>query len=563
MVDITDIKALIDADSTSKRKLQAKIGQRYYDAEHDIKDYRLFYYNTDSQLVEDKTRSNERICHPFFTELVDQATAFILSNTEDIITSKDEQLQEHLNRYFDDEFWFEAAGLVDDIQIKGFGYLYAYMAAEDRTVFQCPDSLGVIEVRGKDAKDGKPSVLYWYVDRIENDTKEIIKVQQHTEDAIYFYVQDGESGEIRLDPEEPDNPKPNVIYQDDKGQKYGRTGGLGYIPFKRLDYNRKQTSALKPIKALIDDYDLMECGLSNNLQDFDTPVHVVKGFPGDDLDELQQNIKTKKVVGVDEQGGIDVLTVDVPYQARKTKADEDEKNIYRFGFGINTQSLKDTNATTNIAIKMAYTLLELKAKRIINRFTGYLRKEIIPIVLDEINRKENKGWSLQDVTIKFKPEIVVNETENIQNERTKAETQQIQLNTILSAAAHIGDDETLRAICDVLDIDFEEIKDKVEEQNPQPLPTGDARNILADTGDDGGIDGGIDGSINAGAVKTETEEEVGKPLNGAQTTSLLNIISQYKAGQLTADEAVSILAISIGITEAKARKILQLPAVEA
>lgn len=34
--------------------------------------------------------------------------------------------------------------------------------------------------------------------------------------------------------------------------------------------------------------------LSNNLIDFDTPIHVVKGFQGDNLEELQTNLKTKK-----------------------------------------------------------------------------------------------------------------------------------------------------------------------------------------------------------------------------------------------------------------------------
>ena len=56
-------------------------------------------------------------------------------------------------------------------------------------------------------------------------------------------------------------------------------------------------------KRQIDDYDMMECGISNNLADFDTPLHVVSGFQGDNLDELQQNLKTKKIIGVDEGGG--------------------------------------------------------------------------------------------------------------------------------------------------------------------------------------------------------------------------------------------------------------------
>lgn len=56
---------------------------------------------------------------------------------------------------------------------------------------------------------------------------------------------------------------------------------------------------------------------------------MVKGFQGDNLEELQTNLKTK-IIGVDDDGGVDVKTVDVPYRARQAKLELDEKNIYRF-----------------------------------------------------------------------------------------------------------------------------------------------------------------------------------------------------------------------------------------
>lgn len=51
---------------------------------------------------------------------------------------------------------------------------------------------------------------------------------------------------------------------------------------------------------------------------------------------------------------------------------------------------------------------------------------------------------------------------------------------------------------------------------------------------------------------------MGIALNGAQTQSLLTIISQYKTGILNPDEAVSIISISIGISEERARKLLHI-----
>ena len=89
---------------------------------------------------------------------------------------------------------------------------------------------------------------------------------------------------------------------------------------------------LHGLKDLIDDYDMMASGLSNNLIDFDMPVYVVKGFEGDNLDELQQNIKTKKIIGMeatDQGAGLEVHTIEIPHEARKEKLELDEKNIYR------------------------------------------------------------------------------------------------------------------------------------------------------------------------------------------------------------------------------------------
>ena len=47
-------------------------------------------------------------------------------------------------------------------------------------------------------------------------------------------------------------------------------------------------------------------------------------------------------------------------------------------------------------------------------------------------------------------------------------------------------------------------------------------------------------------------------LNGAQTQSLLGIIQQYKQGTLNSAEAVSIIAIAVGISEERARQLLHI-----
>ena len=219
--------------------------------------------------------------------------------------------------------------------------------------------------------------------------------------------------------------------------------------------------------------------MSNNLVDFDTPIHVVKGFEGDNLDELQQNIKTKKIIGMestDAGAGVDVKTVNIPYEARKIKLELDEKNIYRFGFGLNTAGLKDTAATTNIAIKAAYSLLDLKANKLIVRLKQFFRKLLKP-VLTEINEINGTDYQMKDVYFNFEPEVMSNAQENAQIALTEAQTRQIEINIIMSLAQTLDDETELKLICEQLDIDYQNIKDKLPKNEEQKTLT--AQNVLS------------------------------------------------------------------------------------
>ena len=469
MLTTSEIKQFIDEDITSEKKRLAGEGQRYYEGKHDILNRRLFYYNADEVLVEDKTRTNIKICHPFFTELNDQLVSYILSFKNNPIRAKQPEigLQEHLDLYFNRKFWAEMGDLISGAYNKGFDYMYAYQGENNRLSFDYADGMGVVEVDKKYASDKQNHILYHYIDKFDKDKKPIIKIQDWTETETYYYTQHDKSGKIELDKTVEINPRPHVVYVDEKtGEKKGYP--FEFIPFFRLDYNRKQTSGLHPIKALIDDYDLMMCSLSNNLADFDTPLYVVSGFEGDNLDQLQQNLKTKKIVGVDSEGGIDVKTVDVPYQARQAKAHEDKEAIYQCGMGLDISTLTDT-ATTNMLILAAYTRIKMKADKLIIRLEALLEEMLKPVIA-EINEQNGTGYDTSDVEIKFEPVTITNEAENVANEKVKAETKQIEVNTILNIAAEIGEGQTLKAVCEVMGYDYEDIKDEIDKQKEFEAP---------------------------------------------------------------------------------------------
>ena len=458
MLTEQEIRYFISDDAGSQRKRKSKEAQRYYEGEHDILNYRMFYYNSDGELVEDTTRSNIKISHPFFTELVDQQVQYMLSGDDSFVRSDVEGLQSKLDEYFDEDFKAELTDLLTGTITKGFDYLFAYQNEHDRLAFQYADSLGVIEVRAKDTDDNCNYVIYWYIDRIAKNNEVIKRIQVWDDEKTTYYVQNDEGG-IDLDDSVDINPRPHVIYERDNSLYYKP---FGFIPFFRLDNNKKQISNLKAIKGIIDDYDIMSCGLSNNLADFDHPLHVVRGFEGDNLDELSQNLKTKKTIGVDSEGGVEVHTVDIPYQARLTKMEQDEKNIYRFGMGFNSAQIGDGNIT-NIVIKSRYALLDLKCNKLEIKLKQFLKK-IVKVVIDEINKKNNSAYKVEDVWFDFKREVMTNASDNAQIYKTEAETKQIEINTILGLHGVIDDKNVIKSICDVLELDYEEVKNNIPDE---------------------------------------------------------------------------------------------------
>ena len=58
MISVDEIKTFMDSDAVSTKKQLARIGLRYYEGEHDIRQYQLFFVDADGNIREDKSRSN-------------------------------------------------------------------------------------------------------------------------------------------------------------------------------------------------------------------------------------------------------------------------------------------------------------------------------------------------------------------------------------------------------------------------------------------------------------------------------------------------------------------------
>lgn len=457
----TALNKAIDNDKNSQAKNKARTGERYYNFEHDILKNRIFYIDDNDVIQEDKNASNVKIPHAFFTEQVDQKVQYLLSNPVEA-TVEDETFQTYLNEYYDEDMQLFLQEVTEGASKKGFEYAYARTNQSDKLCFQVSDSLQTFTVSDDDGN--KRIIRYYDKDKtIEGKNATVTIAEVWDDKQVYFFVSD-KNKRFKFDDSRELNPRPHVVAKDNQGQLLKRA--MGDIPFYRLSNNKQERTDLEPIKALIDDYDLMAAFLSNNLQDFADAIYVVKGFMGDDLSKLRQNIKAKKTVGVGADGGVDVKTVNIPVEARKAKLDIDKEAIYKFGMAFDSTQIGDGNIT-NVVIKSRYALLDMKANKAEVRLRAML-KWINEMVVQDINRRYKTAFKSSDIEITITRETMVNENDIYTNEKTQAETKLVLIQTILAVAPRLDDESILKLICEQFELDWEEVQQLLSEQEYTP-----------------------------------------------------------------------------------------------
>lgn len=471
--------------SSQEPTLRAIEGQAYYNGQHEILKNRIFYVNDNGVLCEDTHASNIKIPHMFHTELVDQKIQYLLSEGIDVVPcdDADTKLKDALGDYFNPQWALTIQELAEGASIKGFEDVFARTTSEDKLVFQITDSLMCVPV-SDDFGNVQRVVRFYEDDEYISEQDKTITVKHAevwTEDEVYFYiVPPKESGNAyKLDDGVEINPRQHVIALADivddspDAEEQARLMGRSYgrLPFYRLYNNKNRTGDLVPIKELIDDYDIINAFLSNNLQDFSEAIYVVNGFKGDDLSKLRQNIKAKKAVGVAQGGTFDVKTFDIPHEARKAKLDIDEANIYRFGMGFNVQDI-GTGNMTNVNIMSHYTRLSMKANKLLVRLEAMLQWQA-EMVCEDMARRGLGTWTPNDFEFKIEPTVIANESDKITDAKTKEETKQLALQTVLLAEPNLDEDTVLDLIAEIMDIDAEDVRDAIAEGLQALPPQGD------------------------------------------------------------------------------------------
>lgn len=149
---------------------------------------------------------------------------------------------------------------------------------------------------------------------------------------------------------------------------------MGTVPFIAFMNNQDGTTDLQRYKGLIDVFDRVYSGFVNDVDDVQQVILILTNY-GDagSATEFKQKLKQDQVINLENYGdgdksGLDKLTIDIPVQARDDLLDRTREAIFLHGQGVDPSKVEIGTNKTGVALKMIYTLLELKAAALESEF---------------------------------------------------------------------------------------------------------------------------------------------------------------------------------------------------
>lgn len=440
-LDTSRITSIIQGDINSPQKQHMAEGVNYYNCVHDILQNRNYYW-LDGQKIEDETKSNFTLSHPFHKILVDQKAAYIAGNPvvvsvaePDVDDPKNPSPQELKAQEETDKFQEKLLDLIDQgfddlipdwvigASNKGIEWVHFYVSPDGELEYCIIPAEQIIPVYDTQYQEELMYVIRFYTYDLINekgDSEKRYKVEWWSKDGVEYWVQTL-SNNFSHDPDYEFNPGPHWFTFNTASPSAKEKNSWGRIPFVPLLNNSQGHTDLRPIKALIDAYDKVKSGWVNDLNDFQEMIYVLKGYQGlqseaqKGLHELAifvQNLKTHKAIAVDgDKGGVETLKAEIPVEAKEKFLTITRKEIFYFGEGIDVDN-ENFNSPSGIALKFLYSSLDLKANRIIRKLKKSLQ-EFMWFVTEYINRTGNTTYDSTEIVFTMNKAVIFNEKEKI------------------------------------------------------------------------------------------------------------------------------------------------------
>lgn len=392
----------------SRERREAITGEHYYDGNQDIIFRKRTVIGKGGELEEVHNLPNNRIVDNQFAKMVDQKANYLLSKPMTFESGND-AFDDALTKLFNRRFLNTLKNGGVDALCGGISWLYVYYNERGELAFQRFKPYEVLPFWKDSEHTELDCALRLYpVEVWEGQTMKIVeKVEIFTKDGIERY----EFTNNHLIPD-VENPHGFYAYVGDQGFNWER------VPLIAFKYNAREIPLIRRVKGLQDALNAMNSDLLNNMQeDNRNTILVIKNYDGQDLSEFRRNlsvfgaVKVKTIDGAD--GGVDTLNVEVNATNYELVLKTLKKAIIENAMGYDAKDDRIGGNANMMNIRSMYSDIDLDADNMEAEYQASF--EQLLFFVRSYFETTGKGRFTEDVKITFNRDIMVNETEVIDN----------------------------------------------------------------------------------------------------------------------------------------------------
>lgn len=481
--DITNelLKYLIGLDLESEEKRVMNEADRYYNVKNskiidrrkmmmlyeEVVDPKTQKIDEVPYLKEDFSKANNKAKHSYLQELINQCTNYLTGKPIKLdykkkITNKDKELVDD-ELYRNNNFLGFLQHNVKNIQLYGKTYMRIIIDENGNKKFVVYDPKEIIMFYNE---FDEPILAIRYFTKLELDEKNKVKSVKYAE---VFDEKSKDTWKINKKGKwEKDGAREyvyadKVVYKDAKGniaKEETMSKDIPVFPIIEWRFNEECIPTLVNIKDFIDLQDTNLSDLANNVEDIQEAIWILENYNGQNLKEFMEDLKVKKAIKVGSGGSAHSETVQIPIEARNKLYELCDKNIYKFGFGVNFSERDSLGNVTGVALKWSYAPLEQKANSIENN-----GQEALNNFFNILFKLMGLSYDSNDLEFIF--------------DRTMISNEQEQTATVMSASSQLSQKTILSNLPMVKDVE-EEMKELEGEEEYEPT----IQNEPVETGED-------------------------------------------------------------------------------
>ena len=410
MTELQFFAAEIKEWKDSIRRRDQLTGDMYYLGKHDILNRQRTIIGADGKLQVVNNLPNNRIVNNQYALMVDQKTNYLVGKPF-TMNCENKAYVDLLSKVFNRRFQRLLKYVCEDALNGGIGWMYPHYDDKGRLAFQHFPAYDILPFWADDDHTILDCAIRLYSQEVWNgyQKEKVEKVEIFKPDGLWRYIYQNDMLIPDTDAGEHENYFA-VVDGEGSVEEFNWTE-IPLIPFK---YNKQELPLINRVKTIQDGINTMLSDFENNMQeDARNTILILKNYDGQDLGEFRHNLSTFGAVKVRNDGGVETLQIEINAENYKSVLELMKKALIENARGYDAKDDRLSGNPNQMNIQSMYSDIDLDANGMETEFQAAF-EELLWFINNHFSNT-GVGDFTDDVAIVFNRDILINESESIEN----------------------------------------------------------------------------------------------------------------------------------------------------